>query len=278
MEYKKPELLAEPEWLLKNLNDTSSTVRVIDCAPLEAYRRAHIPGAIHLPVHNYIKEQGEREGGAGMYVMPPEDFTTLMSELGISNSTEVVCYDDNNGLVATRLWWVLNYYGHTKVRVLNGGWHRWLTEGHELSFHRTKTDPQEFSVSIVPSRIAQINDLLPLEEIQHCTVMDARSKGEWEGSNSRGNLRTGHIPDSLHLEWTDMIEQNDKRKFLSASDMHILLEKAGFREGEPIITYCQGGIRAAHMAFVLELLGYPDIRVYDGSMYEWANRDDTPLV
>jgi thiosulfate/3-mercaptopyruvate sulfurtransferase len=278
MEYKKPELLAEPEWLLNNLTDTSSTVRVIDCAPLEAYRRAHIPGAIHLPVHNYIKEQGEREGGAGMYVMPPEDFATLMSELGISNSTEVVCYDDNNGLVATRLWWVLNYYGHKKVRVLNGGWHRWLTEGHELSFHRTHTDPQEFSVSVNPSRIAQIEDLLPAEGRQQCTVIDVRSNGEWEGSNSRGNLRTGHIPDALHLEWTDMIEQDDKRKFLKADNMLKLLEKAGFNKGKPVVTYCQGGIRAAHMAFVLELLGYSDIRVYDGSMYEWANRDDTPLV
>ena len=138
MPYARPELLAEPDWLAEHADDPQ--VRIIDCATLEAYRRAHVPGAVHLPVHYYIKEQGEREGGAGMYVMPPDEFAALMGSLGVDADTTVVTYDDNNALVASRLWWALNYYGHTKAKVLNGGWHRWLTEGRPVTFHGARPE------------------------------------------------------------------------------------------------------------------------------------------
>ena len=135
-EYAHPELLAEPDWLQANLDNPN--VRVIDCATVEAYRRAHIAGAVQLPVHYYIKENDPEGSDHGTLVMPPREFEDLMSKLGVSNDTTVVTYDDNNGLVAARLWWVLKYYGHTNAKVLNGGWHRWMTEGRPATFHATK--------------------------------------------------------------------------------------------------------------------------------------------
>src|SRR5438105_1696775 len=101
--YAHPELLAEPDWLAAHLHDPN--VRVVDCATLEAYRRAHIPGAVGLPVHIYIKDPADET-----FVMPPEQYAELMSKLGIGDDTTVVSYDDNNSLVSTRFWWVLNYY------------------------------------------------------------------------------------------------------------------------------------------------------------------------
>src|SRR5579884_846149 len=128
--YARPELLAEPDWLAEHAGDRN--VRVVDCASLDAYRRAHIPGAVGLPVHFYIKDPADEK-----FVMPSDQFADLMGRLGVGDATTVVTYDDNNSLVATRLWWVLNDYGHPNAKVLNGGWHRWLTEGRPVFFDPT---------------------------------------------------------------------------------------------------------------------------------------------
>lgn len=276
MEYARPEILAEPEWLAEHVGDPG--VRVIDCAALEAYRRAHIPGAVQLPADVYIKEDGPPGAGHGTFVMPPGQFEALMSGLGVGPETLVVTYDDNNALVASRLWWVLRYYGHTEAKVLNGGWHRWLSEGRPVTFHATKPEPATFVARPNEALIADAEYLVEACEAGSSQIMDARTDGEWEGSNSRGNKRVGRVPGAKHLEWLNFVAKDDSRKFLPADQLQSLLDGAGFTRGAPVITYCQGGIRAAHAAFVLELMGYDDVRVYDGSMRDWANREDTPLV
>ncbi|MGH7753639.1 MAG: sulfurtransferase, partial [Gemmatimonadales bacterium] len=100
---------------------------------------------------------------------------------------------------------------------------------------------------------------------------------EWEGTNNRGNKRAGRVPGAKHLEWLNFVAKDDSRKFLPAADLEKMVADAGFTPEKATITYCQGGIRAADAAFVLDLLGWDNIRVYDGSMRDWANRDDTPL-
>ena len=274
--YARPELLAEPDWLAQNLDNPG--VRIIDCASLEAYRRAHIPGAVQLPVHFYIKENDPQGSDHGVLVMPPSEFEALMAKLGVSNDTTVVTYDDNNALVASRLWWVLKYYGHTNAKVLNGGWHRWLTENRPVTFHATRAPQAAFSAKPNPDLYASVEYLKEVHADPGCQVLDARTDGEWEGTNDRGNKRAGRVPGAKHLEWLKFVATDDSRKFLPAEDIQRLLDDAGFERDKPTITYCQGGIRAAHAAFVMDLLGYDNIRVYDGSMREWANREDTPLV
>lgn len=276
MGYARPELLAEPDWLIDHLDDPG--VRIIDCAVLEAYRRAHIPGAVHLPVHYYIKEKGPPGADHGTFVMPPAEFEALMGRLGVSNDTLVVTYDDNNALVAARLWWVLRYYGHTNARVLNGGWHRWLTEGRPVTFHATRPAPATFVARPNPELIADAEYLKAHIGDPTCQVLDARTDEEWNGTNDRGNRRVGRVPGARHLEWVRFIESADTRRFLPAEEIEGLLAEAGFSRDRATITYCQGGIRAAHAAFAMALVGYDNVRVYDGSMRDWANRDDTPLV
>lgn len=275
MAYARPELLVEPDWLEQHASDPD--VRIIDCATLEAYRRAHIPGAVQLPVHYYIKEDGPPGEEHGTFVMPPDRFEALMGQLGVGSDTLVVTYDDNNALVAARLWWVLKYYGHDNARVLNGGWHRWLTENRRVTFHATKPTPATFTARPRPELIADADYLKTHYRDAAINVMDCRTDGEWDGTNSRGNRRVGHVPGARHLEWLRFVSRDDTRKFLPAEECQALLDEAGISRQNPTITYCQGGIRAAHAAFVLELLGYDNVRVYDGSMRDWANRDDTPL-
>lgn len=275
MEYARPELLAEPEWLAEHLDDPE--VRVIDCARLEAYRRAHISGAVHLPVHYYLKEPGLPGEEFGTFVMPPGSFAELMGSLGVGEDTLVVAYDDNNSLLAARLWWVLKYYGHTRAKVLDGGWHRWLTEGRPVTFHATRPEPRPFVARPNPAVVADAEFLLQHYAASGWCILDARSDEEWDGRNDRGNKRRGHVPGARHLEWVRFVSRDDRRVFLPADELRRLLDEAGVPPNVPVVTYCQGGIRAAHAAFVLELLGYEEVRVYDGSMRDWANREDTPL-
>jgi thiosulfate/3-mercaptopyruvate sulfurtransferase len=276
VDYARPELLAEPDWLVDNIDN--SNVRVIDCASLEAYRRAHIPGAVNLPTHFYIKEDGPPGEEHGTFIMPPQQFEELMGRLGVNNDTIVVTYDDNNALVASRLWWCLKYYGHSNAKVLNGGWHRWLSEGRPATFHATRAPKETFKAAPNPDLIASAEYLMEHHTDDGCQVLDARTDGEWDGSNSRGNKRVGRVPGAKHLEWLNFVAKDDARKFLPPEQLATLLADVGFTPEKATITYCQGGIRAAHAAFVLDLLGWDQVRVYDGSMRDWANRDDTPLT
>lgn len=276
MEYARPELLAEPEWLAAHLDDPA--VRIIDCASADAYRRAHIRGAVELPTHRFIKEDDAEGSDHGVLVMAPAEFAALMGRLGVGPDTTVVTYDDSNSMAAARLWWTLAYYGHANARVLNGGWQRWLNEGREIAVRPFAPAPATFVATPNPAMYATLDELKESHADSGCQVMDVRSDGEWAGTNDRGNRRAGHVPNAHHLEWLRFVRQADSPTFRSADEIQELLDGGGISRERPTITYCQGGIRAAHTAFVLALMGYEGVRVYDGSMREWANREDTPLV
>ncbi len=228
--YARPELLAEPEWLAEHIND--ETVRVIDCATLDAYRRAHITGAVGLPVHIYIKDPKDET-----FVMPPDQFAELMGKLGVGDDTTVVTYDDNNSLVATRLWWVLNYYGHTNSKVLNGGWHRWLHEGRAITPHATHPQPTTFTPTTNEDLVCGLDDLKGRIGKAGVQIMDVRTDEEWTGANDRGNKRSGHVPGAVHLEWLNFVSKDDRRVFLPADDLRAMLRGVGITPESEVVTY-----------------------------------------
>lgn len=229
--YARPELLAEPDWLAQHLDDPK--VRIIDCVTLEAYRRAHIPGAVGLPVHFYIKDPTN-----DTYVMQPEQFQDLMQRLGVSDDTTVVTYDDNNALVAARLWWVLNYYGHTNAKVLNGGWHRWLTEGRSVTFHQSHPARGNFTVKPANEAIVcRIDELKAMVGREGSAILDLRTDEEWLGTNDRGNTRKGHVPGAVHLEWLNFVTRDDRRVFKPAAELRAMLRQAGINPEQEVATY-----------------------------------------
>lgn len=229
--YARPELLTEPDWLWEHRDDPA--VRVIDCTAIEAYRRAHIPGAVGLPVNPYIKDKADET-----YVMPPDQFTDLMRRLGVSNDMKVVFYDDTNSLQAARFWWVLNYYGHTDATVLNGGWQRWLTEGRPITFHQTHPEPGTFTPAPADeSIICRVDDLKGKVGAAGVQIMDMRTDAEWEGTNNRGNKRVGRVPGAVHLEWLNYIQSDDTRMFKPAGDLRAMLTEAGISPESEVVTY-----------------------------------------
>jgi len=268
--YAHPELLAEPGWLWEHRDDP--TLRVIDCASLDKYRRAHIPGAVGLPVHVWIKESEE-----GVHVMGPEAFADLMGQLGVSDDTTVVTYDDWIGAYATRLWWVLKYYGHSNAKVLNGGWQRWVSEGRPVTFHQTVVEPGHFIPRPDESIMCRLGDVMSKVGEAGVQILNVLPETFYRGIES-WNKRVGHIPGSRNIPSERFLTDDDRHVFKAAAELQAILTEAGLVPTNETIIHCQAGVRTTVGFFVLSLLGWDRVRAYDASMAEWGNRDDTALV
>lgn len=264
----KSELLVTTDWLAAHLDDLD--IRVVDTRKGDGYETAHIPGAVRYPAPTtpFLKENGR--------VPSAERFAALMSEIGIGDEDLVVAYDDGNNLFAARLWWALNYYGHRRVKLVDGGWDLWLSEGRPVTNAHPSSRPARFSPKLDDHCIAEWETVRAAIGNPACGILDVRSDKEWTGADPMGTKRGGHIPGALHLEWRETIGQANKR-FKPPSVLRQMFAQAGLSPDKEVITYCQGGIRAAHTAFALRLAGYNQVRNYERSWYEWGNREDLPI-
>ena len=273
-EYARPELLAEPDWVWEHRSETS--VRVVDCGPGAAYQRAHVPGAVALPVHAWLKDAADDR-----YVIGPDAFAEVMSALGVEDGITVVIYDDDeNAMLATRLWWVLAYYGHEKASVLNGGWRRWVAEKRPIAFGE-EPPPERAQFAARPSEelIARLADVRSRVESGDAQVLDVRPRSWWEGrANPFGNRRVGHIPGAGNVDSGAFLLHEPPYTFRGADEIEALVREAGLTPQRETIVHCQAGVRTTTGVFALALLGWDNVRAYDAAMAEWANLDDTPLV
>ena len=278
--YPNPDILAETDWLAEHIGDPS--LLVVDCDELPAFMRQHIDGAIGLRTHHYFKATGDSASGPGVgtHIMAPESFAETMSRHGIGDDTQVVAYDNMGGLYAARLWWALDYHGHAKCRVLNGGFRKWYEEGRPVSMEMRHVERAHFTVrGVRDDTCARLDDVRAAIDDDDAVIWDVRSKGENTGEDPRANKRGGHIPGAKYIEWLEL-QQPPVRSglLLPAKEIQAKLDAIGVRKDKRVITHCQAGIRAAQAVFVLRLMGYPDARNYDASWSEWGNRDDTPIV
>jgi thiosulfate/3-mercaptopyruvate sulfurtransferase len=226
--YARPEMLADSQWLAAHLQ--YDNIRIVDCDNREAYRRAHIPSAITVRGHNYLKE---KEGA--LRIMGPDQFAQTMGDMGIGNDTPVVAYDGFSGLYAARFWWALNYYGHTNVKVLNGGWDTWLSGGGPVTNTTTRPAKAAFAPQVHEDFIArweQVQDAIDTDTV----VLDTRSDAEWTGENYRGTKRGGRVPNAVHVEWLNYVDPKTKQ-FKPAAELRSLFEQAGVRPECEVITY-----------------------------------------
>ena len=270
--YANPDLLVETEWLQAHLNDPN--LRIIDCTGPEPYAKAHIPGSV-APREPFMKDPKDAKR---VLIMGPEDYAKQLGELGVDENTTVITYDNLRSNNSCRFWWTLRYHGHMNVKVLNGGWQKWVAEGRPITFKPTKVAPTTFEPKVNPNLICTVDGLKERIGQAGVQIWDARSIEEYDGRNDRGNARKGHVPGANNAEWTQMMSNDDLQTFRPAAEMWEVIDRLGLSPDKEIVSYCQGGIRAAHANFVLTLLGFTNARNYDGSMREWANRDDTPLV
>lgn len=227
--YTHPELLAETEWLAAHMSDRN--IRIVDCEGPEAYGRAHILGAVGIGANDFIK------GKDGVHVMPAEEFAELMGSLGIGNDTLVVAYDGHFSRNAARLWWVLSYYGHSNVKVLNGGWRKWIAEGRPITDKPSSVPRGTFTPRVNSSLMVTAEGLRAAISKAGTVIWDVRSREEYTGENDRGNKYSGHVPGAAHLEWSSVIDTEGLATFKPADDVRETLAEKGVTPDKQVYTY-----------------------------------------
>lgn len=243
---------------------------IVDCRKKSEYVKGHIPNAILLPIDYWLKEDNEEGIARGTNIISKEAFEHLMTKMHISNSSQIVAYDDNEGRGATRFWTVAKYYGHKLVSVLDGGWNYWKYLNNNVTSSSNKlTDCTDaYIAEITDGYIIRLSEFI--EKYNEYVFVDTRSQAEWSGRDIHNNPRNGHLPNSIHVEWSELLNNGEIKCFNSIGDIEKHLTSRGIHKDMPIITYCQAGIRSAHTAFLMKEAGYGNVKIYDASMQEWA--------
>jgi thiosulfate/3-mercaptopyruvate sulfurtransferase len=244
-------------------------VRIVDTRT-RGYADSHIPGAVWLDIN------ASRDKSNPPTFLPNLDtFVATLEDLGISKDTHIVFYDDRGGIYGTRPWVLLQLIGHENASIVNGGWPKWLDESRPTSTETPTVSRGELEVRHNDQWIATADDVEAAIDAPGTQLLDARSADEFAGAPGK-NPRGGFIPSATHLFWEDTLE-GEFQSFKSASDLTLLFEGRGLSQDNNIITYCQGGGRAAHEIFMLYLMGYDDLRLYLGSMEDWSRQPERPL-
>jgi len=248
----------------------SANLRLIDVRPAEDYARGHIPGATHFDLFGLsLVDTAEAPLKAFMFMIHH-----VLELRGVSESKGVVFYEDNSGMRAARGLWFLEYYGHPHVKMLDGGFQAWKAAGAPVTTDAATPKASAFKVNERREVLATAGDVLRSLNKKDIAILDTRSAGEYYGTHVRA-ARGGAIPGAIHIEWTDNLDAEGK--FKSNADLKALYDKAGITPDKEVVSYCQGGYRAAHSYVALRLLGFPKVRNYIGSWKEWGDRTDLPI-
>ena len=265
-------LLVESGWLAKN--NELAALHIVEVGRSRGdYNAGHIPGAAFLDRRAIWAEV---DGVAGM--LPPQQ--TVLAELekiGISSDSTIVVYDGSSGLWAARLFWALEYIGHTDAHILNGGWQKWIADDQPAQTGAPTVVHGHITTQMRSDLLATRQWLLDNLSSPGLQIVDTRTPNEFSGGDAR-SARGGHIPGAVNVNWVSNITRNEPRTFLPQEDLAEIYDPQKVPKGKVVVTLCQTGVRGAHTYFVLRLLGYPKVRLYDGSWAEWGNTDSTPIT
>lgn len=266
--YTRETLLTTASELQRKLN--AENLCIIDVRPAEDYANGHIPGATHFDLFGLsLIDTSEAPLKAFMFMIHH-----VLELRGVNESKEVVFYEDNSGMRAARGLWFLEYYGHPNVKMLDGGFRAWKGAGAPVTSDATPPKTAPFKIAERRDVLATTDDVLRSLGQKQIAILDTRSEGEYLGTNVRA-ARGGAIPGAIHIEWTDNLAPDGK--FKSNDELKAMYDKAGITPEKEVVSYCQGGYRAAHSYVALRLLGFPKVRNYIGSWKEWGDRADLPI-
>ena len=249
-------------------------VVIVDARTADAYAQGHIPGAVNLPWQTLATRSSEETE------MGPWRERTLeqLGSLGISPGDVVVSYDDNGNIFSARIRWALKHLGHERAVMLDGGLSAWTGLGQATTTETPMRAPTTYAGSPDPERIATASYILERLGDPNVQILDVRPMAMYTGEDPGTWRRSGHIPTALHLDWTDNVQAESPRAFKSLAELQALYDGIGLDRNKEIIVYCNGGVWSANSLFVLEMLDYPQVRLYSASWGEWGNRDDLPIT
>jgi thiosulfate/3-mercaptopyruvate sulfurtransferase len=243
---------------------------VLDLRAAEDFAAGHLPGAVHLDLWGLsLVDTDPAPLKAFMWIVDH-----LFNLRGVDAKTPVVVYDDQSGMRAARAFWFLEYFGHQRVQVLDGGFGAWVDAGMPVTREAAAPPKSTWAGTPHDDRIATWRDVKERLGREGTVILDTRSDAEYDGSLVRAK-RGGRIPGAVHVEWTRNLGPDGA--FKPASELRAMYEQAGVTPDKEVVTYCQGGYRAAHAYLALRLLGYPRVKNYTGSWKEWGDREDLPI-
>lgn len=271
--YANPQLLADTEEVARALGTPG--VRIVDLRGGTlgriAYRTGHLPGAVYLDAGELDDPAANTEG----LPIRPEAAAAVFGRLGIDHETTVIAYDDARGMLAARFFFVLEYYGHARVRVMNGGLAKWRREGRPLELAAPEMTPRRFEPRPRRELVATASEVRASLERADTHLIDARSAAEFNAPDQRGG-RGGHIPGAANVDWASTLSADGTIK--DAAALRTLFAGAGLSSDRTAVVYCTTGIRSSHSYLALRLLGHARIRNYDGSWMEWATTPTLPVA
>ncbi|HSA98794.1 MAG TPA: sulfurtransferase [Candidatus Nitrosotenuis sp.] len=250
--------------LAKELGDPNLVL--VDTRSYKEYSQGHIPGAVNLDLFAFHWFDTSKEGLQSFN----EQSKKILSFIGITELTKAVFYDDVSGMLAARGVWLLLYFSHNQVFMLDGGIRKWRAENRPLETKSNGFRPAKFSGKINPDIITGFEHIQ--ENLDRLTIIDARSKEEYEGLVIRA-ARSGHIPNAINIDWNLNLSSDGTIK-----DQTALSELYKFPKDAEIVTYCQGAYRAANSFLALKKLGFKNVKVYLGSWGEWGNKPELPVM
>ncbi|HTT33055.1 MAG TPA: sulfurtransferase [Methylomirabilota bacterium] len=277
-EYKHPEVLVSTDWAAQNLNGPNLRFVEVD-VDTTAYDQGHLPGAVAWNWQTQLQDGTRRD------LIDKAALERLLSASGISNDTTIILYGDNNNWFAAYALWQLKLYGHKDVRLINGGRKKWLEEKRPLTKEAPKVTPTNYRVSAADASIRAFKDevLAIVDGRKPGKLVDVRSVDEFTGKiiappgMTETAQRAGHIPGAANIPWAQAA--NEDGTFKSYDDLKKLYDAKGVMGDGEIVAYCRIGERSSHTWFVLKyLLGYDNVRNYDGSWTEWGNLIGAPIV
>ena len=273
-EYAHPEVLVDTQWIEDHIKDDKVRIVEVDYDPSSNYELGHIPGAV------LIKWKADINNPVTRDILSKEAFEELLQRIGVNNDTTLALYGDFNNWFAAFAFWVFKYYGFDDVRLVNGGRKRWLQEDRPLTKDIQNYAKANYKVTKEPNRnirvyLDYVRNTLDSKEK---SLVDVRSPKEFTGEilappeyPTEHAQRGGHIPGATNIPWSQAVNDADGT-FKSVDELKKLYEAKDITPDKEIITYCRIGERSSHTWFVLKyLLGYPNVKNYDGSWTEWGN-------
>ena len=269
--YANAHLVVAPQELSKLLEPPGGArPLLLDLRAPEAYAAGHVPGATHLDLWGVsLIDTDPAPLNAFMWMIEH-----VLAVHGVDAATPVVVYDEQSGIRAARAFWFLEYFGHPSVRLLDGGFNAWKAAGLPVTRDAEPPPKSEWTGTREGQTLATWKDVRNAIGRGDKVILDTRSDAEYAGTLVRAK-RGGAVPGAVHIEWTRNLTPSGD--FKPAGELKKMYEDAGVTPDREVITYCQGGYRAAHSYVVLRLLGYPRVRMYIGSWKEWGDRCDLPV-
>ena len=281
MPYANPQSLVSTAWLAARLGEPALVV--VDATyflPMQGrdarqeYEQRHIPGAVFFDIDAIADKASPLP-----HMLPDaRAFAAAVGGLGIGNDSRIVVYDAHGMMSAARAWWTLRVFGHQAVALLDGGLPKWLAEGRPIEAGAARPAPRAYVARLDPSQVRDKAAIRANITAKREQVVDARAAGRFAGTEPEvwPGRRPGHIPGSLNLPFTDLLEAQS-RTFLPPEAIAARFRAAGADLARPVVASCGSGVTAAVLAFALHLIGHREVALYDGSWAEWGLPGDTPV-